>query len=56
VECPAARHCFEEVERHRHQEAEALAGLTGWKTADIFQRAGLPREGSGAQWWSTLWK
>lgn len=46
------------VRTRQEREAEALAGLTGWKLADVRRKAGLdvpwirPNQGP---WWRSLW-
>jgi hypothetical protein len=49
---------WDAVRRRQEREAEALAGLTGWKLADVRRKAGLdvpwirPLPGP---WWRTIW-
>jgi hypothetical protein len=58
--CEAAKQYLAGLpERHR-TEARALADLTGWKLTDIYQKMGLPEDGStmgsdGKKWYEKIW-
>ena len=55
--CPAAREYRTQLRQRHEQEAQALAGLTGWDISDI--RKKMPQNGAPdvpQKWWRKLWK
>ncbi len=53
--CEGARNYFEELNKRKAQEAETLAGLTGWNLQDVIKKAGLPPESQPKPWWQGIW-
>ncbi len=53
--CSAAKSYFDEVNRRRGQEAEALADLTGWTIGDVIKKAGLRGIDAPKPWWKNIW-
>ena len=56
AECPAARDYVEQLDRRREQEAETLAGLTGWDLGAVLRKAGVNSPGESGRWWQRLWE
>ena len=54
--CPASEEYRREMVRRQENEARQLAGLTGWKLADIRARMSLgPNAAAQEKWWQKLW-
>lgn len=54
--CPQARGYIEGVLARRREQAQTLAGLTGWSISDIARRSGeTDLVQSPSQWWKQLW-
>jgi hypothetical protein len=60
AKCEAAKQYLAKLPERARSEAAALAGLTGWATADIYKKMGLPAEGPAAdpgekKWYQKIW-
>ncbi|HEY2986686.1 MAG TPA: DUF2330 domain-containing protein [Candidatus Binatia bacterium] len=57
-DCAAAKEYRQSLPKRHEQEAQTLAGLTGWDVGKIRRQMRLP-DGQGAQekrWWQRIWK
>jgi hypothetical protein len=60
AKCEAAKQYLAKLPERARSEATALAGLTGWATADIYKKMGLPAEGptpnpGEKKWYQKIW-
>ncbi len=58
ADCPEAKRYLAALPERRRQEAEALAGLTGWTMARVTSRMpqGSVTPASNDAWWRRLWR